>query len=68
VVEVGEGVHRVKKGDRVTSIIAPWVKGKMAPSDLANAIGAAVDGVAAKCILFLKIRFYSLILQICVSS
>lgn len=54
VAAVGEGVSRVKVGDRVAPIFYPrWLEGKAAAEKMAGALGgAAADGVLAEYTLF----------------
>jgi NADPH:quinone reductase-like Zn-dependent oxidoreductase len=49
VVEVGEGVTRVKPGDRVSPIFKQsWIGGEIVPADNRTALGGAIDGVLAE--------------------
>ncbi len=49
VVEVGEGVARVKPGDRVCPIFMQgWMGGEMEPANSQTALGGAIDGVLAE--------------------
>lgn len=49
VVEVGEGVTRVKVGDRVAACFMPkWVDGSVTPEIAKSALGGAVDGTLAQ--------------------
>lgn len=54
VAAVGEGVSRVKVGDRAAPIFYPkWLERRPAPEKMANALGgAAADGVLAEYTLF----------------
>ena len=53
VVELGEGVTRVRVGDRVCGIfMQSWLGGEMEPADGASALGGAVDGVLAEYVVF----------------
>jgi NADPH:quinone reductase-like Zn-dependent oxidoreductase len=49
VIEVGEGVTRVKPGDRVSPIFKQsWIGGEIVPADNLTALGGAIDGVLAE--------------------
>jgi NADPH:quinone reductase-like Zn-dependent oxidoreductase len=49
VVEVGDGVHSLKVGDRVTPLYNQrWMAGDMQDSDTAWSLGGCLDGVAAE--------------------
>lgn len=49
VVEIGQGVKRVKTGDRVSAIFMQgWIAGEMKPEYEATALGGAVDGMLAE--------------------
>lgn len=49
VVEVGEGVTRVKVGDRVTSIfMQDWIEGGSSEAKAHSALGGALDGMLAE--------------------
>ncbi len=49
VIEVGEGVTRVKPGDRVCPIFMQgWMGGEMEPAHSQTALGGAIDGVLAE--------------------
>ncbi len=49
VVEVGEGVNRVKKGDRVAAIfLQSWIAGRLRPADTNSSLGGAIDGMLAE--------------------
>jgi NADPH:quinone reductase-like Zn-dependent oxidoreductase len=53
VVEVGEGVTRVKRGDRVAGIyMQTWISGELDESKARSALGGAIDGVLAEHVLF----------------
>ncbi len=53
VVEVGEGVTRVKPGDRVAGIyMQTWVSGELDEGIAKSALGGAIDGVLAEYVLF----------------
>ncbi len=53
VVEIGEGVTRVKVGDRVAGIfMQTWLGGEREPAQLDSALGGAVDGVLAEHVVF----------------
>jgi NADPH:quinone reductase-like Zn-dependent oxidoreductase len=53
VVEVGEGVTRVKPGDRVAGIFMQgWMGGEMEPAHGQTALGGAIDGVLAEYVVF----------------
>ena len=49
VVEIGQGVKRVKTGDRVAGIfMQEWIAGQMIPAYNLTALGGAVDGMLAE--------------------
>ncbi len=49
VVELGEGVTRVKKGDRVAGIfMQSWLAGGITEADSKSALGGAIDGMFAE--------------------
>ena len=49
VVEVGEGVTRVKAGDRVAAAFFPkWIDGSITPEFAKSALGGVVDGTLAE--------------------
>ncbi|KAF0219585.1 MAG: Zn-dependent [Geobacteraceae bacterium] len=49
VVAVGEGVTRVKGGDRVAGIFMQrWIAGELTAEKVASALGGAIDGVLAE--------------------
>ena len=49
VVDVGEGVTRLRKGDRVvTSFFQGWVDGPLTYQAMGTALGGAIDGVLAE--------------------
>src|SRR5262249_36119587 len=49
VVEVGAGVTRVKRGDRVAGIfMQSWLSGEVSPSGPRTALGGSVDGMLAE--------------------
>lgn len=49
VVEVGEGVTRVKVGDRVAGIFfQDWIAGKLTREKIKSALGGAIDGMLAE--------------------
>ncbi len=53
VVEVGEGVTRVKSGDRVAGIFMQgWLGGEMEPAYGLTALGGAINGVLAEYVVF----------------
>jgi NADPH:quinone reductase-like Zn-dependent oxidoreductase len=53
VVEVGDGVTRVKPGDRVAGIFfQAWVSGELDEIKAKSALGGAIDGVLAEYVLF----------------
>ncbi|MER3445601.1 MAG: NAD(P)-dependent alcohol dehydrogenase [Candidatus Dadabacteria bacterium] len=53
VIEAGDGVTRVKKGDRVAGIfMQTWISGELNESKAKSALGGAVEGVLAECVLF----------------
>jgi NADPH:quinone reductase-like Zn-dependent oxidoreductase len=53
VVEVGDGVTRVKPGDRVAGIFfQTWISGGLDESKAKSALGGAIDGVLAEYVLF----------------
>lgn len=53
VVGVGEGVTRVKPGDRVAGIFFQiWISGELDESKAKSALGGAIDGVLAEYVLF----------------
>ncbi len=53
VVEIGEGVSRVKPGDRVAgTFMQGWLGGEMEPSHGGTALGGAIDGVLAEYVVF----------------
>jgi NADPH:quinone reductase-like Zn-dependent oxidoreductase len=53
VVEVGEGVTRVKPGDRVAGIfMQTWISGELDERKAKSALGGAIDGVLAEYVLF----------------
>ena len=53
VVEVGEGVTRVKAGDRVAGIFMQgWVEGRLDAAKSATALGGSINGVLAEHVLF----------------
>jgi NADPH:quinone reductase-like Zn-dependent oxidoreductase len=53
VVEVGEGVIRVKPGDRVAGIfMQTWISGELDEGKAKSALGGAIDGVLAEYVLF----------------
>lgn len=55
VIEVGEGVTRVKQGDRVAGILMQtWISGELNESKAKSALGGAIDGVLAEYVLFDK--------------
>lgn len=48
VVEIGAGVTRVKRGDRVAGIFMPnWLSGEVSPYTPRTALGGSVDGMLA---------------------
>ncbi len=52
VLEVGPGVTRVKKGDRVAgTFFQAWLAGDMKPDQRQSALGGAVDGMLAQQVL-----------------
>ena len=49
VIELGEGVTRIKKGDRVAGIfMQSWLAGGIAEADSKSALGGAIDGMFAE--------------------
>ena len=53
VIEVGDGVMRVKAGDRVAGIfMQSWLGGEMEPADGQTALGGAINGVLAEYVVF----------------
>ena len=49
VVEVGEGVHKVKAGDRVTGcFFQRWIGGHQGPDTQGSALGGGIDGMLAE--------------------
>ncbi|HWP91224.1 MAG TPA: NAD(P)-dependent alcohol dehydrogenase [Thermodesulfobacteriota bacterium] len=53
VVEVGDGVSRVKPGDRVAgTFFQTWISGGLDESKAKSALGGAIDGVLAEYVLF----------------
>ncbi|MGB7290801.1 MAG: NAD(P)-dependent alcohol dehydrogenase [Thermodesulfobacteriota bacterium] len=53
VVEIGEGVTRVKPGDRVAGIfMQTWISGELDENKAKSALGGAIDGVLAEYVLF----------------
>jgi NADPH:quinone reductase-like Zn-dependent oxidoreductase len=53
VAAVGEGVTRVKPGDRVAGIFMQgWLAGKLAEAHTRTALGGAIDGVLAEQVVF----------------
>ena len=53
VVELGEGITRVRVGDRVAGIfMQSWMGGEMEPADSATALGGAIDGVLSEHVVF----------------
>jgi NADPH:quinone reductase-like Zn-dependent oxidoreductase len=53
VIEVGEGVTRVKSGDRVAGIfMQSWMGGEIQVTDRGSALGGAIDGVLAEYCVF----------------
>lgn len=53
VVEIGEGVTRVKTGDRVAGIfMQSWMGGEQEPAHSKTALGGAIDGVLAEYVVF----------------
>ncbi len=53
VIEVGEGVTRVKPGDRVAGIFfQSWISGELNENKAKSALGGAIDGVLADHVLF----------------
>ncbi len=53
VVELGEGVSRVKLGDRVAGIfMQSWLAGELEPQQRNTALGGAIDGVLAEHVVF----------------
>jgi NADPH:quinone reductase-like Zn-dependent oxidoreductase len=53
VVETGEGVTRVKQGDRVAGIfMQTWISGELDQIKAKSALGGAIDGVLAEYVLF----------------
>ncbi len=53
VVEVGDGVTRVKPGDRVAGIFMQgWLGGDIEPQHGQTALGGAIDGVLAEYVVF----------------
>src|SRR5215472_1114016 len=49
VVEVGAGVTRVKRGDRVAGIfMSNWISGEVSPYYARGALGGSVDGMFAE--------------------
>lgn len=53
VVAVGEGVSRVKIGDRVSgAFMQSWTAGRMVDSDTMTALGGMIDGVLAEYCVF----------------
>jgi NADPH:quinone reductase-like Zn-dependent oxidoreductase len=53
VVEIGEGVTRVKPGDRVAGIfMQTWISGELDEGKAKSALGGAIDGVLAEYVLF----------------
>jgi NADPH:quinone reductase-like Zn-dependent oxidoreductase len=52
VAAVGEGVDRVRPGDRVCSLFAQrWIAGAPTPEKLRSALGGALDGVLAELVV-----------------
>ncbi len=53
VVEIGEGVTRVKPGDRVAAIfMQTWISGELDEGKAKSALGGAIDGVLAEYVIF----------------
>jgi NADPH:quinone reductase-like Zn-dependent oxidoreductase len=53
VVEIGEGVTRVRPGDRVAGIfMQTWISGELDEGKAKSALGGAIDGVLAEYVLF----------------
>ncbi len=53
VVEIGDGVTRVKPGDRVAGIFMQgWMGGELEPQHAQTALGGAIDGVLAEYVVF----------------
>lgn len=53
VADVGEGVTRVKRGDRVAGIyMQTWTSGELNESKAKSALGGAINGVLAEYVLF----------------
>ncbi len=53
VVEVGDGVTRVKPGDRVAgTFFQTWISGELDENKARSALGGAIDGVLAEYVLF----------------
>jgi NADPH:quinone reductase-like Zn-dependent oxidoreductase len=53
VVEVGEGVTRVKVGDRVAgAFMQAWISGGLTEDKAKSALGGAIDGVLAEYVVF----------------
>src|SRR3990172_4093178 len=49
VAEVGTGVTRVKKGDRVAAAFMPrWIGGEVNEEGMTSALGGAIDGMLAE--------------------
>jgi NADPH:quinone reductase-like Zn-dependent oxidoreductase len=49
VVEIGEGVTRVKVGDRIAGIFfQDWIAGKLTREKIKSALGGAIDGMLAE--------------------
>jgi NADPH:quinone reductase-like Zn-dependent oxidoreductase len=53
VVEIGEGVARVKRGDRVAGIFMQrWISGEITEEAAGSALGGVIDGVLAEQVVF----------------
>ena len=53
VVEIGEGVARVKRGDRVAGIFMQrWISGEITDEAASSALGGVIDGVLAEQVVF----------------
>ena len=53
VVEIGDGVTRVKPGDRVAGIFMQgWMGGELEPTHRDTALGGSIDGVLAEYVVF----------------
>jgi NADPH:quinone reductase-like Zn-dependent oxidoreductase len=49
VLEIGDGVTRVKKGDRVSAIVAQkWIEGPLTQDIAQSVLGTAIDGMLAE--------------------